>query len=114
MGVGQVIQVSTNLVPIQVEHDGPASVPDQFKMDQNYPNPFNPNTTIEFALLQTEWVTLKIFNILGQQVTTLVSEKLNPGVYKYKWQADNLPTGIYICRLQAGEFEQVRKMILLK
>ena len=85
-----------------------------FDLIQNYPNPFNPITTIEFALPKSEWVTLNVFNIIGQQVTTLVSEKLNPGVHKYEWQADNLPSGIYYCRMQAGEFKQVRKMILIK
>jgi hypothetical protein len=88
--------------------------PQAFELDQNYPNPFNPNTNIEFSLPKTEWVTLKIFNVLGQRVATLVSEKLNPGIHKYQWQGGNLPSGIYYCRMQAGEFEQVRKMILLK
>ena len=81
---------------------------------QNYPNPFNPTTTIEFALPKIERVTLEVFNVLGQQVATLLSEKLNPGVHKYEWQTNNLPSGIYYCRLQVGEFEQVRKMILLR
>ena len=85
-----------------------------YNLSQNYPNPFNPNTAIEFALPKTELVSLKVFNILGQQVTTLVSEKSYPGVHKYEWQTDNLPSGIYYCRLQVGEFEQVRKMILLR
>jgi hypothetical protein len=89
-------------------------LPSVYELKQNYPNPFNPNTTIEFALPRTGWVTLKVFNVLGQQVTTLVSEKLNYGVYKYEWQANNLPSGIYYCRLQAGEYEQVQQMILLK
>ena len=89
-------------------------IPATFELNQNYPNPFNPNTTIEFALPKTEWVTLTVFNILGQQVASLVSEKLNPGIHKYQWQADNLPSGIYYCRMEAGEYEQVRKMILLK
>jgi hypothetical protein len=85
-----------------------------FKLKQNYPNPFNPTTIIEFALPKTEFITLKVFNVLGQQVATLVSEKLNPGIHKYEWQAGNLPSGIYYCRMEAGKFEQVRKMILLK
>jgi hypothetical protein len=89
-------------------------IPGSFYLFQNYPNPFNPNTIIEFSLPKTEWVTLKVFNTLGQQVTSLVSEKLNPGIHKYQWQAKNLPSGIYYCRLQAGEFEQVRKMILIR
>jgi hypothetical protein len=89
-------------------------IPLNFTLKQNYPNPFNPTTTIEFALPKSEWVTLKVFNVLGQKVASLVSENLNPGIHKYEWQADNLPSGIYYCRLHAGEFEQVRKMVLLK
>jgi len=90
------------------------NIPEKYMLDQNYPNPFNSTTTIEFALPKTELVSLQVFNILGQQVTTLVSEKLNPGVHKFEWQADNLPSGIYYCRIQVNEFEQVRKMILLR
>ena len=93
---------------------GVNKIPTQFSLSQNYPNPFNPTTTIEFALPQTEWVTLQVFNILGQQVITLVSEKLNPGVYRYDWKAQDIPSGIYYCRLQAGNFQDVKKLILLK
>ena len=85
-----------------------------FELTQNYPNPFNPSTMIEFQIPNSRYVTLEIYNVLGQKVATIVSEKLNPGVYKYEWQAHNLPSGIYYYRLQAGEFEKVRKMILLK
>jgi hypothetical protein len=97
-----------------VEEFGCHALPLDYTLSQNYPNPFNPSTTIEFALPKTEWVTLTVFNILGQQGATLVAEKLNAGAYKYEWQADNLPSGIYYCRLHAGEYEQVRKMILLR
>jgi photosystem II stability/assembly factor-like uncharacterized protein len=90
------------------------SLQQNFSLSQNYPNPFNPNTTIEFTLPKTEFVTMKVFNVLGQQVATLVSEKLNAGDHKYEWQAEGLPSGIYYCRMQSGEFEQVRKIILLK
>ena len=89
---------------------------------ENYPNPFNPSTMIEFqtcaeqsrGIPTSKNVTLEIYNLLGQKVTTLVSQKLDPGVHKYEWRADNLPSGIYYCRLQAGEFAQVRKMVLLR
>ena len=90
------------------------TLPVMYSLKQNYPNPFNPNTTIEFALPKTELVTLRVYNVLGQQVASLVSEKLNPGIYKYQWQPDNLPSGIYYCRMEAGEYEQVRKMVYLK
>jgi hypothetical protein len=104
---------STFMVVVNVENESPV-VPISYSLKQNYPNPFNPNTSIEFSLPKTEYVTLKVYNVLGQQVKTLVSEKLNQGVHKYEWQANNLPSGIYYCRLQAGEYEQVRKMILLR
>ena len=97
-----------------VEEFGCHALPLDYTLSQNYPNPFNPATTIEFTLPKSEFITLTLFNILGQQIASLVSEKLNPGLHKYEWQADNLPSGIYYCRMQAGKFEQVRKMILLK
>jgi hypothetical protein len=104
---------STFNVVVGVESEQPAR-PVVYSLKQNYPNPFNPNTNIEFTLPRTDWVTLKVYNVLGQQVSTLVSEKLNPGIHKYQWQAEGLPSGVYYCRMQAGEFEQVRKMILLR
>jgi hypothetical protein len=91
-----------------------ADVPKKHSLNQNFPNPFNPSTTIEFALPKTEFVILNVFNVLGQQVASLVSEKLNPGIHKYQWQAENLPSGLYYCRMRAGEYEQVRKMVLLR
>jgi hypothetical protein len=91
-----------------------AKIPLRFDLKQNYPNPFNPGTTIEFSIPKTGFVSLKVYNILGQQVAMVVSEKLSAGAYKYEWQANNMPSGVYYCRLQAGEFEQVRKMLLLK
>jgi hypothetical protein len=90
------------------------NVPMVYDLKQNYPNPFNPNTNIEFTLPRPEWVTLKVFNVLGQQVASIVSEKLNSGIHKYEWQAQNLPSGIYYCRMQAGEFTDTKKMVLLK
>ncbi len=100
--------------PISIPEEESEKLPEKYALTQNYPNPFNPNTTLEFALPKSEWVTLKVFNILGQQVTTLVSEKLNAGIHKYYWKAEKMPSGIYYCRMKAGKFEQVRKMILLK
>jgi hypothetical protein len=81
---------------------------------QNYPNPFNPSTYIQFSIPRSVLVTLEIYNLLGQKIETLVAGKLNSGIHKYEWQANNLPSGIYYCRMQAGGFEQVRKLVLLK
>jgi len=88
--------------------------PKSYELKQNYSNPFNPTTTIEFALPQTGYVTLKIFNILGEEVATLVLEKLAAGSYKYRWDASGLASGIYLYRLESGGFTETKKMILLK
>jgi len=90
------------------------SIPIEFSIKQNYPNPFNPKTTIEFSIPKTEFVNLKIFNLLGQEVNTLVSEKLTPGEYKYTWDASHLASGVYIYKLEAGNYSSTKKLILLK
>ena len=97
-------------------------LPKVFSLKQNYPNPFNPSTTIEFSIPKTEFVTLKIYNLLGQEVTTLVSDKLKAGSYNYSWDAGLLASGVYIYKIQAGDpsagsgqaFQKVRKMVYLK
>jgi len=85
-----------------------------FALSQNYPNPFNPSTTIEFRLPQPEYVELKIYNILGKEVMTLVSMKLNQGNFNYTFDGINLASGIYCYQLVAGEYMEAKKMILLK
>jgi hypothetical protein len=101
-----------------------------FFLQQNYPNPFNPSTTIEFDLLKSSEVTLKIFNILGEEVATLLSTFLLSGSYSYEWDASNLASGVYLYRLQAGDpskstgqgpsqstghgFVETRKMVLMR
>lgn len=89
-------------------------VPDNFYLSNNYPNPFNPSTTIEFSIPQTSHVTLEVFNTLGKSVGLLVSKELTTGTYNYKWNATNLPSGVYFYRITAETFTQVNKMMLLK
>ncbi len=89
-------------------------IPSTIKLFQNYPNPFNPTTTIGFALPQTGFVTLKIYNILGEEVATLFSDRLTAGKYKYDWDARGLASGVYLYCLETGSFKQTRKLILLK
>ena len=89
------------------------SLPQSFSLDQNYPNPFNPSTTISYELPRAATVSLKIFNTLGQLVATVVDEQTNAGSYRVQWTA-NVPSGVYFYQLQAGEFAQTKKMILLK
>ena len=103
--------VNANLTGIkEVRHNLPES-PILF---QNYPNPFNPTTTIEFSLPKSDFITLTVYNILGEKVVTLVSEKLSTGSYKYKWEAGELASGMYLYRLEAGDFVEVKKMILVR
>jgi photosystem II stability/assembly factor-like uncharacterized protein len=91
-------------------HDSPIT----FALDQNYPNPFNPSTTINYSLPSNEYVTLKVYNLLGEEVAILVNEEKPQGTYELKWNAPNLPSGIYFYKLQAGNFVETKKMILLK
>jgi len=89
-------------------------LPKAFSLKQNYPNPFNPTTTIEFSIPKSEFVTLKVFNLLGQEVSTLVTEKLTPGEYKYSWDASQLASGMYFYKLETESFSITKKMILLR
>ena len=91
-----------------------ANVPTKYSLGQNYPNPFNPITTIEFDLLKTSEVTLKVFNILGEELVTLVSDKLSAGSYSYEWNALGLASGVYLYRLKAGDYVETRKMVLMR
>jgi hypothetical protein len=86
----------------------------EFRLMQNYPNPLNPSTIISFSLARSTNVTLRVYNILGQAIATIVSENLNPGIYSRQWNASNVGSGVYYCRLQAGEFVQTKKLIVLR
>ena len=89
-------------------------IPTDYSLTQNYPNPFNPSTTIKYALSNPELVTLKIFNVLGKEVATLVSEQKPAGDYEVNFNADQLASGVYYYKLTAGDFISTKKMILLK
>jgi hypothetical protein len=98
---------------IGVEYIGTVT-PKYFELKQNYPNPFNPVTTIEFSVTKQSFVTLALYNILGQQVALLVSEDFKPGTYKVTLNAAALPSGVYFYRLSTTDFSGSRKMILIK
>jgi|WetSurMetagenome_2_1015567.scaffolds.fasta_scaffold09436_2 aminopeptidase N len=89
-------------------------VPDKFELFQNYPNPFNPNTIIRFQIKDSRLVTLKIYDILGKEVATLINEKLKPGIYEATFYGGNLSSGIYFYQLKAENFIETKKLILLK
>ncbi|MGB5893428.1 MAG: T9SS type A sorting domain-containing protein [Ignavibacteriaceae bacterium] len=92
------------------------TLPTEFSLEQNYPNPFNPSTKIKYSVPQLSKVVIKVFDILGNEIETLINEEKPAGEYNVDFRIDNLelPSGIYFYRLQAGEFIQVKKMILLK
>jgi len=90
------------------------SLPSIYELKQNYPNPFNPSTTIQFALPKTSAVTLKIIDMLGREIATLVDEKLPAGEHKVVFDTRSLPSGVYYYRLQAEEFSETRKLMLVR
>lgn len=101
----------TNPTSIQ---DNQSQPPHNFKLFQNYPNPFNPSTTIHFTLQRSEHISLKIYNIAGQEVATLFDKVHSAGEHQVQWRAEGLPGGIYFAKLQAGEFSEIKKLILQK
>jgi hypothetical protein len=86
----------------------------KYTLYQNYPNPFNPKTTINYSIPKTNFVTLKIYDVLGREIATLVNEERLPGNYNVKFDGSNIPSGVYFYRLQAGNFSQTKKLILMK
>jgi hypothetical protein len=88
--------------------------PGGFALLQNYPNPFNPGTNFEFRIANVELVVLKIFDVLGREVATLVNDVRPAGTYTVRWDASSLPSGVYYYRLRAGEFAESKKMVLMK
>jgi len=101
-------------IRVGVVESAKKATPANYALYQNYPNPFNPTTTIELSLPKTAFVTLKIYNTLGEEVATLVSEKLPAGKHQRVWDASGSASGVYLYRLQAGEFVQTKKLILVR
>ena len=116
-----IVQMFTNTVhaldTIKLFGTGIAFVPSTFSLSQNYPNPFNPTTTISFQIPNHKpqtLVSLKVFDLLGREVATLVNEEVKPGSYERVFNAEGLASGVYLYRLQAGIFAQTRKLLLLR
>ena len=89
-------------------------IPEKFELSQNYPNPFNPSTKIRYSVPQSSNVVIKVFDVLGNEIETLVNEEKPIGTYEIIWDGEQLPTGVYFYQLRAGDFVQTKKMILLK
>jgi aminopeptidase N len=97
-----------------VTNIGDQTQPDDFGLEQNYPNPFNPSTKIKYQIADAGIVNLRIYDVLGNEIATLINKEMQAGSYEVEFDASNLPSGIYYYTLNAGEFTQTRKMILLK
>ena len=95
-------------------HADQPGLPTQFALHQNYPNPFNPSTEISFSLPEACAVRLEVYNVLGQRVASLVDGRMDAGAHTVTWDATEVSSGVYLYHLQAGEFSETRKMMLLK
>jgi len=102
--------------PVSVDDRNETSyLPKDYKLSQNFPNPFNPTTKITYTIPELSFTTLKVYDVLGNEITTLVNEEKSIGIYEVEFDATaELPSGIYFYKLQAGSFTQTKKMILLK
>jgi len=89
-------------------------IPEKYFLYQNYPNPFNPTTTIRYQVRGSNYVTLKIYDLLGRDIAMLVNESQNAGIYEVQFSAESLSSGIYFYRLKAGDFNEIRKMVVVK
>ncbi|MDH7560890.1 MAG: T9SS type A sorting domain-containing protein, partial [bacterium] len=111
--MGEPIQIPDSLL-VAVAMLPDRMVPTEYALRQNYPNPFNPSTTIQFALPRDGEVSLVVHDALGRPVTTLVNGRMTAGYYSVNFDASNLPSGVYLCRLKAGEYTETRKLTLMK
>ncbi|MBI5403409.1 MAG: T9SS type A sorting domain-containing protein [Ignavibacteriae bacterium] len=90
------------------------NIPNEYKLSQNYPNPFNPSTLISYSLPKNGLVSLKVYDILGKEIATLVNENKNVGIYDVRFNADNLSGGVYFYRIMVNNFTETKKFILIK
>jgi photosystem II stability/assembly factor-like uncharacterized protein len=113
-GESGIILKTTNGGVVWVEESNQTQIISQFYLNQNYPNPFNPNTKIKFSIPQSSQVVIKVFDILGSEIETLVNEEKPAGIYEITWYAGQLPSGVYFYQLRAGSFVKTKKMVLMK
>lgn len=112
-------QTFYNNLPVGVKEE--VAIPSEYKLDQNYPNPFNPTTTIRYSIpslgrngISTYKVVLKVYDVLGREVATLVDEEKPAGRYEVEFNGSKLTSGVYFYRLTAGSFSQTKKLLLIK
>ena len=100
--------------PVSVSNDQLEIIPEKFSLSQNYPNPFNPTTVIEYSIPNESKISLKIYDVLGREILSLVNGVKSAGKYKVNWNASNMASGVYIARIEAAEFSKSIQMLLLK
>ncbi len=103
-----------NITITGIEDSKSESIPAQFTLYQNYPNPFNPSTTIRYSIPKASFITLKIYDILGRELATLVNEQKPAGNYQVEFNASSYASGVYLYRIEAGGFIATKKLLLLK
>lgn len=109
-----------NIFYLDVRGDGPSNIdgkinfPEEFKLYQNYPNPFNPTTSIEYIVPSNEFISLKVYDMLGREVATLVNEQKTAGRYNIQFDASDFSSGIYLYRIQTDNFKSTKRMTLIK
>ena len=106
--------MGANLNKESLEGEDNLTIPKEYGLDQNYPNPFNPSTTISYQLPEKNFVSLNVYDILGNLVSTLVNQEMDAGYHDINWNAGKLASGIYIYRIISGSFVSTKKMILMK
>jgi hypothetical protein len=99
---------------LDTDNTGNSGLPAEYDLEQNYPNPFNPSTKIRYSITSPDLVRIKIYDILGREVKTLVNELQQVGTYEVQFDALSLASGIYLYRIESGSFIQTKKMILMK
>ena len=90
------------------------NIAQKYDLGQNYPNPFNPETKIKFVIGSEEFVTLTVYNIIGQEIETIISGNMEPGEYEVTFDGSNLSNGVYLYKLTAGSFTETKRMVLMK
>jgi hypothetical protein len=108
------ISIKITSAPIKISDKSENNILNNYQLYQNYPNPFNPITQVSYRLPRTSDVKIEVFNILGQQVSTLINSRKTPGYHVADFDGSNLASGIYLYRIHAGNFVQVKKMVLMK
>jgi hypothetical protein len=108
------IWVEANILILDVDNNKKQFLTERFSLSQNYPNPFNPSTRINYTVPYNSFVKIKVYDILGNEIATLVNEEKSAGSYEVEFNALNLSSGVYFFQLNAGDFVATKKLILMK